>query len=72
MGQGIEQVHIKTLQEDILDLLHIRLEAVTAEVEERITAVTDISTLRQLHRLAATADTLTIFTGGLDTLAPSD
>ena len=55
MGQGIEQVHIKTLQEDILDLLHIRLEAVTAEVEERITAVTNILALRLLLRLAATA-----------------
>ncbi len=59
--QGIEQGRINMLQEDVLDLLHIRFEQVGTAVREQITAVTSISILRQLHREAATADTMATF-----------
>ena len=64
--QGIERGRIKMLQEAVLDLLHIRLGQVMPAVVKQITAVTDITILRQLHREAATAETMAAFT---DTLA---
>ena len=64
--RGIERGRIKMLQEDVLDLLHIRLGQVMPAVGKRITAVTDITILRQLHREAAMAETMATFT---DTLA---
>jgi predicted transposase/invertase (TIGR01784 family) len=63
--QGIERGRIDNLQENILDLLRIRFELVGEEITERITAVTDPTILRQLHRQAATAETAVAF---LDTL----
>ena len=59
--RGIERGRIKMLQEDVLDLLHIRLGQVMPAVGKRITAVTDITILRQLHREAATAETMASF-----------
>ena len=59
--QGIEQGRIQNLQDNILDLLDIRLGVVNDEVEEGVTAVTDAAILRQLHREAATAATIEAF-----------
>ena len=64
--RGIERGRIKMLQEAVLDLLHIRLGQVMPVVVKQITAVTDTTILRQLHREAATAETMAAFT---DTLA---
>ena len=66
--QGIEQGRVKMLQEDVLDLLAIRFEVVAEETAEEITAVTNIPLLRQLHREAATAVTLTTFIDKLTAL----
>ena len=68
---GIEQGRINMLQEDVLDLLHIRFEQVGTAVREQITAVTSISILRQLHREAATADTMATFIEKLTALTDS-
>jgi predicted transposase/invertase (TIGR01784 family) len=59
--EGFEQGRINMLQEDVLDLLHIRFEPVGTTVREQITAVTSITILRQLHREAATADSMATF-----------
>ena len=69
--EGFEQGRINMLQEDVLDLLHIRFEQVGTAVREQITAVTSITTLRQLHREAATADTMATFIEKLTALTDS-
>jgi hypothetical protein len=69
--QGIEQGRIQNLQENILDLLRIRFELTGEEVAERITAVTDPTILRQLHRRAATAETAVAFLDALTKLENS-
>jgi hypothetical protein len=56
------------LQEDVLDLLHVRLGQVTPVVVNQITAVSDITILRQLHREAATSGTMAAFTEKLAAL----
>ena len=69
--QGIEQGRIQNLQDNILDLLDIRLGLVSQEVEEKVTAVTDTTILRQLHRQAATAATTEAFITKLTLLTSS-
>ena len=68
---GRERGRIKTLQEDVLDLLTIRFEAVEEAVAEGVTAVTDTTILRQLHREAATAVTMSAFIEKLNALTDS-
>jgi hypothetical protein len=63
--QGIEQGRVQTLQEEILDLLYAGFSLASEEMAARVTAVTDVATLRQLLRLAATAKTVTVFTRSL-------
>jgi len=63
---------VNDYQEDVLDLLHIRLGQVVPKVVEQVTAVTDITILRQLHRTAATADTLDVFTAKLKELTTTE
>ena len=72
LKQGLEQGRIETHQINVLDLLAIRFEGVDEEVEECITAVTDIPLLRQLHREAATAVSLTAFVEKLTELTKAD
>ncbi|MEZ4511339.1 MAG: Rpn family recombination-promoting nuclease/putative transposase [Chloroflexota bacterium] len=60
--QGIERGRIEALQDDILDLLEIRFGQVNRQLTRQLTAVSHLSTLRQLHREAATAPTLAAFT----------
>ncbi len=55
--QGMEQGRIQVLQEDILELSKLRFGLMGAEITGRITAVSDLTILRQLHRLSATAET---------------
>lgn len=69
--QWIEQGRIQTLQEDVLDLLHIRFGSIPSEVEERVTAVTHVPTLRQLLRRAALAESIDAFTHSLADLTES-
>ena len=64
----IEQGRIQNLHDNILDLIDIRFGEVRIEIVERITAVSDIDILRQLHREAATAVSLTAFTEKLTAL----
>ena len=71
LEQGIEQGRIQNLQDNILDLLDIRLGAVSDEVAEGVTAVTDTAILRQLHREAATAATIETFVDKLSLLTSS-
>ncbi|MBX3059779.1 MAG: hypothetical protein KF770_25285 [Anaerolineae bacterium] len=59
--QGTEQGRVQMLQEDILDLLYARFGLASEEVAARITAVTDIPTLRQLLRKAGTLETADAF-----------
>ncbi|MBE7528200.1 MAG: hypothetical protein HS099_00505 [Ardenticatenaceae bacterium] len=59
--QGIETGRIQMLREDVLDLLAIRLGATPPHVVEKVTAVTSIDSLRQLHREAAIAPTMAAF-----------
>lgn len=59
--QGIEQGRMQMLQEDILDLLYARFGLASEEVAARITAVTDITTLRQMLRQAGTLETADAF-----------
>ena len=59
------------LQEDVLDLLHIRFEQVGTAVRGKITAVTNITILRQPPREAATADTMAVFIEKLTALTES-
>lgn len=66
--QGFEQGRIQTLQEEILDLLNVRFGLTPSEMEEQVTTVTHIPTLRQLLRRAALADTLAGFTHTLNEL----
>ena len=70
--QGIERGRIKMLQEAVLDLLLIRLGQVMPVVFKQITAVTDITILRQLHREAATAETMAAFTDTLEALTDTE
>jgi len=69
--EGIELGRIQNLQDNILDLLDIRLGLVSQEVEEKVTAVTDTTILRQLHRQAATAATTEAFITKLTLLTSS-
>jgi flagellar biosynthesis/type III secretory pathway protein FliH len=71
LEQGIEQGRIQNLQDNILDLLDIRLGLVSQEVEEKVTAVTDTTILRQLLREAATAATIEAFITKLTLLTNS-
>ena len=59
--EGIERGRVQTLQDNILDLIDIRFGKMSKELEERVTAVTDIPILRQLHREAATTNTMDDF-----------
>jgi hypothetical protein len=59
--EGIELGRTQNLQDNILDLLDIRLGVASQEVEEKVTAVTNTTILRQLHREAATATTIEAF-----------
>ncbi len=61
LEQGLEQGRIENLQDNILDLLAIRLGKISEAVEKRITAVTNTTLLRQLLREAATAVTMAAF-----------
>ena len=69
--EGIELGRIQNLQDNILDLLDIRLGLVSQEVKEKVTAVTDTTILRQLHRQAATAATIEAFIAKLTLLTNS-
>ena len=64
----IQLGRIENLQDNILDLLEIRLGEVNETMTERITAVTDTTILRQVHREAATAVTMAAFVERLDEL----
>ena len=66
--RGIEQGRIQNLHDNILDLIDIRFGAASEELVERISAVSDTDTLRQLLREAATAVSLTAFTEKLTAL----
>ena len=70
--QGLEQGRIQTLQEDVLDLLHIRLGRVRPQVVGGITAVSNTETLRQLLREAATAETMEAFVDELARLTSGE
>ncbi|MBE7532344.1 MAG: hypothetical protein HND44_18785 [Chloroflexi bacterium] len=54
--QGIEQGRVQLLPEDILGLLYARFGLAFEGVAARITAVTDIPTLRQLLRQTDTLE----------------
>lgn len=60
--QGIEQGQVQILHDNILELIDIRFGGTSEAVTEQITAVANITILRQLHREAATAATLDAFT----------
>ncbi len=70
--EGIVKGRVKMLQEDVLDLLHIRLGQVMPTVAKQITAVSTISILRQLHRTAATAVSMNDFTTKLAELTGTE
>ena len=57
MVKGVEQ----GLREAILDTLLLRFDAVSQEIEERLTAVTNTDQLRRLHRQAISAGSLEEF-----------
>lgn len=59
--QGVEQGQMRVLHDIILELIHIRFGGTDEEMVERINALSDIDILRQLHREAATAFTLSAF-----------
>ena len=55
--QGMEQGIERGIEQSILDLLEVRLGVTDPELAAQITAVTDLTTLRQLLRYAALAET---------------
>jgi predicted transposase/invertase (TIGR01784 family) len=69
---GLKQGRIETLQNNVLELLEIRFEEVSEEIEEQITAGTDTTILRQLLREAATAVSLPVFVEKLTELTEVD
>jgi hypothetical protein len=51
-----------------LDLLLLRFDAAPAAISERLSEITDLETLRELNRQAATAESLTAFEQFFDSL----
>jgi flagellar biosynthesis/type III secretory pathway protein FliH len=70
--QGIEQGRIQNLQDNILDLIDIRLGGVNEELAEQVTALSDPTLLRQLLREAATAVSLVVFVERLGALTAAE
>jgi hypothetical protein len=70
--QGIEQGQKRILHDIILELIDVRFGRPSEELAEQITAVSNITLLRQLHREAATAFTLAAFTQKLAALTKEE
>jgi hypothetical protein len=72
LEEGIEQgVHVgqlRALRNSISDLLLLRFDAAPAAISERLSEITDLETLRELNRQAATAESLTAFEQFFDSL----
>jgi predicted transposase/invertase (TIGR01784 family) len=66
--KGLEQGRIQMLQEGILDLLDARFNTLPKDVVGQITAVTDLTLLRQIHRQAAMAESLADFSDVLSSI----
>jgi predicted transposase/invertase (TIGR01784 family) len=68
IAQGLEQGRIQQMQDNILDLLHIRFDYVAVPTAKQVTAVTDTAILRQLLHTAATAAAMDTFVDTLTAL----
>jgi flagellar biosynthesis/type III secretory pathway protein FliH len=66
--QGLQEGQQQGFRNSILDLLLLRFDSAPPSVSARLTQINDIEVLRQLHREAATADSITAFEGYLETL----
>jgi hypothetical protein len=64
--QGIKQGRIQSSQDNILDLIDIRFSGGDEEMKTQVTAVSDLTILRQVYREAAAAVSLAAF---METLA---
>jgi hypothetical protein len=63
----IEEGMERGFHNSILDLL-LRFDAAPAAISERLSEITDLETLRELNRQAATAESLTAFEQFFDSL----
>ncbi|MYD60696.1 MAG: hypothetical protein F4W91_06620 [Gemmatimonadetes bacterium] len=62
MKQGIEQGERRSTIEDILEVLEIRFDLHESEhLSARLTTITDLQNLKQLHRAAIQASSLEAF-----------
>jgi predicted transposase/invertase (TIGR01784 family) len=66
--EGLQEGQQQGLRNAILDLLLLRFDAASASISDRIGKITNLETLRQLNRQAATVETLTAFEEYLDTI----
>jgi predicted transposase/invertase (TIGR01784 family) len=66
--EGLEEGRQQEIRNSILDLLLLRFDAASPAIADRLGQITDLETLRQLNRRAATADSLTTFEQYLETL----
>jgi hypothetical protein len=66
--RGIERGIEQGIEQSILELLEVRFGAIDLEIKTRITAVTNLTTLRQLLRHAALAETTDEFLAQLDAI----
>lgn len=66
--EGLEEGRQQELRDAILDTLLLRFDASLPTVSDRLGKVNDLETLRQLHRQAVTAESLTTFEQYLETI----
>jgi hypothetical protein len=67
--QGKQVGQQQALRNSILDLLLLRLDVAPPAISERLSEITDLETLRDLLRQAATADSLPVFEQFLNTVS---
>jgi predicted transposase YdaD len=66
--EGLQEGQQQGLRNSILDLLLLRFDAASASISDRIGKISNLETLKQLNRQAATAETLNDFEQYLDAL----
>lgn len=62
LEQGLEHGQVQATRENIIDVLRIRFDFVPEEVETAVTAIHNLSTLKQLLKQATLAESLEAFT----------
>ena len=68
LQEGLQEGRQRERRDSILDLLMLRFDATPVSITNRLEEISDLETLRQLNRRAATADSLSEFEQYLETL----